>query len=119
MPPSLPPFPAGPVRDALGLVRLLWLVERDGVDVDRMKTLTEAGRLLRLGLKMSLMRHESLGYRASLPRAIDGVNLLASLEWPADLAEVVRTAGDRVRAAAAEKREDERDARRKAADARR
>lgn len=113
MPPALPPFPAGPVRDALGLVRLLWLVERDGVDLDRTTTLTEAGKLLRMALEMSRLRQESLGYKASLPRAIDGVNLLASLEWPADVAEVVRAAGDRVRAAAG-KREEERDAKRAA-----
>ncbi len=113
MPPPLPPFPAGPVRDALGLVRLLWLVERDGEDLDRTKTLTEAGKLLSAALKMSLLRPESLGYKASVPRALDGVALLPSLQWPADVAEVVRKAGERVRTSTG-MRQDERDAKRAA-----
>jgi len=113
VPPPLRSFPAGPVRDALGLVRLLWLVERDGEDLDRTKTLTEAGKLLSAALEMSLLRPESLGYKASLPRALDGVDLLVSLQWPADVAEVVRKAGERVRAATG-KREEERDAKRAA-----
>jgi hypothetical protein len=33
---------------------------------------------------MSRLLHEFFGHKASLPRAIDGVTLLASLEWPAD-----------------------------------
>ena len=89
-------FPAGPVRDALGLVRLLWAVERDGVDIDRTKTLTEAGELLVLSLQLSRSSVDSLGHRAAGPRALDAIAKLTSIEWSADVAEVVRMACGRV-----------------------
>ena len=106
------PFPAGPVRDALGLVRLLWAVERDGVDLDRMKTLTEAGELLVLALQLSRSSVDSLGHRAAGPRALDGIARLASIQWSSDVTEVVRVACGRVTGERATG-EDARDAKRR------
>lgn len=118
MPPLPRPFPAGGVRDALGFVRLLWIVERAGVDLDRLKALTEIGETLVQCLKLGRLRPESLGYKGALNRSADAMDRLAAPARSADVAEVVR--GARCRVVGAEtKREDERDARRKAADARR
>jgi hypothetical protein len=58
-----------------------------GIDLDRTTALTEAGTLLVVALEMSLLRHDSLGYKAALPLAIDAVDSLAAMTWPADLAE--------------------------------
>ena len=111
------PFPAGPVRDALGLVRLLWAVERDGIDIDRTRTLTEAGELLLLSLHLSRSSVDSLGHRAAGPRALDAIAKLSSIPWPADVAEVVRMACGRVTGETS-KREDKRDAKRRSVAAR-
>jgi hypothetical protein len=106
------PFPAGPVRDALGLVRLLWAVERDGVDLDRIRALTEAGELFVVALELSRAGVGSIGHRAAVPRAMDAVDRLAAIEWSADMAEVVRMACSRVSGETV-KQEDARDAKRR------
>ena len=112
MPRPVRPFPAGPVRDALGLVRALWLVERDGVDLDRIKALTEAGELLGVALRLSRSSVDSLGHRAAVPRAMDAIDRLMAIPWSADVAEVVRAACGRV-SGDKPKQEDARDAKRR------
>jgi len=114
---SVRPFPAGPVRDALGLVRLLWAVERDGVDLDRIKALTEAGELLVVALQLSRASVDSIGHRAAIPRAMDAIDRLAAIPWSADVAEVVRMACSRVSGETL-KRDDARDAKRRSTAAR-
>ncbi len=112
MPRSVRPFPAGPVRDALGLVRTLWLVERDGVDLNRIKALTEAGELLVVALRLSRSSVDSLGHRAAVPRAMDAMDKLRGIAWSADVAEVVRVACGRV-SGEKPRQEDARDAKRR------
>ena len=117
MPRTVRPFPAGPVRDALGLVRLLWAVERDGLDLDRINALTEAGELLVVALQLSRSSVDSLGHRAAVPRAMDAIDKLAAIRWSGEVAEVVRVACARV-SGERPKREEPRDVKREARAAR-
>jgi hypothetical protein len=113
-----PPFRPRPVRDALGLVRLLWAVEREGTDLDRTKLLTEVGKTLGECLEMGARYlPESLAYRAAVSRSAEAMDKLAAVPWSADLAEVVRRAKDRVHGVKL-RAEDERDAKRRAVAAR-
>lgn len=108
-----PPFRPAAVRDALGLVRLLFVVEREGTDFDRATLLAEVGKILGECLEMGYLSPESLGYRAAVSRSAEAMDRLAAAAWPADVAEVVRRARDRVRGVQA-RREDERDGKRRA-----
>ena len=92
-----PSFHAHHVRDALGLVRLLFAVEREGEDITRNTQLTEIGRTLAECLSLAQRAPETLGYRAAVTRSQEAVDKLAAMEWPADVAEVVRVAVSRVR----------------------
>lgn len=92
-----PDFHPGAVRDALGLVRVLWLVEREDTDLDRTAQLTEIGRTLRECLALAQRSPETLGYRAAVSRSADAVDKLAVMVWPAEIAELVRVARVRVK----------------------
>jgi hypothetical protein len=84
------------VRDALGLVRLLFAVEREGIDIDRTTLLAEVGTTLGQCLEMGHLRPESLGYRAAVDRSAAAMERLVAVTWSADVAELVRHARDRV-----------------------
>jgi hypothetical protein len=90
------PFPGVAVRDALGLVRLLWVLESTGTDLDRMKALTEIGETLRDTLRQGRLDPECIGYSAGIRRAEHAVDRLVRLGWSADRADLVRLAADRV-----------------------
>ena len=85
------------MRDALGLIRLLFSVEREGTDITRAAQLTEIGMTLRDCLGLAMRAPETLGYRAAVTRSRETVDRLAAMDWPADVAEVVRVAQARVR----------------------
>ena len=97
------PRPLGPsfhghaVRDALGLVRLLFSIEREGTDITRAAHLTEIGTTFRDCLGLARRDPETLGYRAAVSRAHDAADRLAAMDWPAHVAEVVRVAQARVK----------------------
>lgn len=91
------PLPVGAVRDALGLVRLLWIGERDGVDLGRVSELTWIGETLRAALDHAGAKPGSRNAVLALARSAEAVERLAALEWSAEVAELVRAAGDRVR----------------------
>ncbi len=121
----MPPLPSlsfhhAAVRDALGLVRLLFALEREGTDVTRTATLTNVGTTLadclRLGTNMR-DRPDTVGYRAAMHRSWDAVDKLAAMEWPAHLAELVRHAQSRVKGTQPAK-ETDRDVKRRALAAR-
>ena len=92
-----PGFHAHQVRDALGLVRLLFAIEREGTDITRAADLTDIGRTLGECLGLAQRSPETLGYRAAVHRSCDAVNKLAAMDWPAEIAEVVRVAQVRVK----------------------
>jgi hypothetical protein len=96
------------VRDALGLVRFLFAVERDGTDLDRSAALVAIGEELVLTLKLGRGQPDSLAYRAAVSHAVQAMDKLASMKWEGDVLEMVRVAQWRVRGAAP-RREDERD----------
>lgn len=108
-----PSFHAGAVRDALGLVRVLFALERDGTDMTRTAQLVEIGKTLAECLGLAMRDPETLGYRAAVTRSCDAVDKLAAMEWPADVAEVRRLARDRVKGVEL-KKADARDVKRKA-----
>jgi Zn ribbon nucleic-acid-binding protein len=94
------------VDDALGPVRLLFAIEREGTDLDRMKLLTEVGKTLVECLEVGHHhrdRPETLGYRAAVNRSADAVDKLAAMAWPAHVGEFVRVAQSRVKGAEARK----------------
>lgn len=97
MPPPPRHFPASAVRDALGLTRILWIVENDGVDLDRMREITEAGEMLVRALDLGRCRPESLGYRAALHWSETAMDKLTALEWSPDHRALVSRASYRVR----------------------
>lgn len=113
-----PSFHPAAVRDALGLVRLLFAVEREGTDLDRAALLTEIGTTLGQCLEMGRLRPETLGYRAAVSRSAEAMDRLVTLTWPADVAELVRRARDRV-CGVQRRADDEREEKRKAAMVRR
>jgi hypothetical protein len=115
------PRPLGPVfhpaatRDALGVMRLLFALERDGIDITRPAELTDIGQTLGQCLKMGIDmadRQETLGYRAAVSRSAEAMDKLLAMGWPAEVAEVVRVAQGRVMGEQP-RREDERDHKRK------
>jgi hypothetical protein len=96
---SPPPFPSGAIRDALGLVRLLWLAERDGLDSEailRSVELTEIGEALRQSLKGAAAPPDSREYAVALARSSAAVRRLLALGWSPHVAELVKRAADRV-----------------------
>lgn len=105
------------MRDALGLVRLLWAVEREGTDLDRATLLTEVGKTLGECLGMGHLSPESLGDRAAVSRSAEAIDRLATATWSADVAELVRMAQAQVKGAQL-KKDGERDLKRKAVAAR-
>lgn len=116
-----PVFHPGPVRDALGLVRLLFALEREGIDITRVAAVTEIGTTLGQCLKLGIDasdRQETLGYRAAVSRSADAMDQLVAMGWPADVGEVVRVAQGRVKGGRG-KVEGERDHKRKAREGRR
>ena len=95
-----PAFRPAAARDALGLVHLLFALERDGIDVTRAADLVEIGRTLAECLKMGIDmadRQETLGYRAAVGRGADAADKLAAMKWSAKIAELVRAAQARVK----------------------
>lgn len=112
-----PTFRVHAVRDALGLVRLLFAVERDGIDFDRLAALVDLGNELVLVLDLGRCGRDSLGYRAGVNRAIDVMSKLVAMTWPSEVAALVQVARARV-VGTRPRREDERDAKRKAVAAR-
>lgn len=78
-----PAFHAAQVRDALGLVRTLFAVEREGTDITRTAQLTEIGRTLAECLMLTHGRApDTLGYRAAVHRSREAVDALATLLAP-------------------------------------
>lgn len=104
----MPALPRRAIRDALGLVRLLWSVAVDHADQRRVAALTEAGRLLREALELG-ERDPVEAHRL----ACEGVDVLLAVGREGDLGEVVRAARERV-AVGRPKVADERDAKRAA-----
>jgi hypothetical protein len=120
-----PVFRPGPVRDALGLIRLLWAVESASgggtgegdfdAHLRQMNLLTETGRTLVECLGMGHHhrdRPETLGYRAAVNRSEEAMVKLAEAPWGDVAGHLVRLARDRVCGAVAAK-ETDRDAKRK------
>ena len=103
MRPLGPAFHPHAVRDALGLVRLLFAVEREGIDITRTAQLTEIGRTLGECLELAQRDPETLGYRAAVHRSREAVDQLAAMAWPAEIAEVVRVAQSRLKGVEARK----------------
>ena len=104
MRPLGPAFHPHAVRDALGLVRLLFAVEREGIDITRAAQLTEIGTTLGECLELARGREsETLGYRAAVHRSREAVDQLAAMAWPAEIAEVVRVAQSRLKGVEARK----------------
>lgn len=94
-------------------MRLLWKVENDGADLDRMKALTDAGEMLVRALDLGKCRRDSLGYRAARDWSERAMDLLTGLEWPPEYGALVGLASRRVRGEKP-KADDARDAKRKA-----
>jgi hypothetical protein len=91
--PSGPAFNAAAVRDALGLVRLLWAVEKErsfGPDEDaldahlqRMNLLTETGKTLARCLDLGRRGPDTVGGRAALWQSTEAMDaLVAALPDP-------------------------------------
>lgn len=97
MHPTIRTFPAGATRDSLGLVRLLWKVENDGIDLDRVEAITQAGEWLALAIKLGRCAPDSLGYRAFMGWAERAMDLLTGLEWSPEYGALVNLASRRVR----------------------
>jgi hypothetical protein len=70
------PFPAEALRDALGLVRLLYAARKLEGDVPADDPLVAIGRDLRTALSFANCEEGSLGYRAAMER---GARALARL----------------------------------------
>lgn len=121
-----PVFRPGPVRDALGLVRLLWALDRESGGaseadfndhLQRMNLLTAVGKTLSECLAMGQLSPETLGYRAAVSRSMDAMEKLAGAPWDDLTGPLVRLARDRVCGALPVKKT-EREARRQASAAR-
>jgi hypothetical protein len=91
-PPLGPTFRVRAVRDALGLVRLLFAVERDGEDLDRPAALVDLGKELVLALTLGRCGRDSLGYRAGVNRSVEVMDGLAAMTWSSEVAALVRVA---------------------------
>lgn len=97
-----PVFNAGAVRDALGLVRLLWLDEQDGetgpgedsldAHLRRMNVLTEVGKSLRRCLELGRGSPDTIGHRAAIHGSTEAMDALLAA-FPIEL---VRLAHKRV-----------------------
>jgi hypothetical protein len=103
-----PSFRVHAVRDAIALTRFLFVVERDGTDLDRPAALVAIGEELVLSLKMGRGQPDSLSYRTAVSHAARAMDKLASMKWDGEVLEMVRVAQRRVRGAAP-RREDARD----------
>lgn len=95
-----PVFNAGAVRDALGLVRLLWLGEHGDAfspeDEDaladhlyRINLLTEVGKTLRRCLELGRSNPESVGGRAAIHGSAEAMDALAAA-FPIELVDLAR-----------------------------
>ena len=84
------------MRDALGLVRLLWRLDADGIDFGRQADLAEIGKTLGETLTLGRGRPDTVGYRAAIVRADEAMDRLVGLGWSGDAAELVRLARARV-----------------------
>ncbi len=91
-----PTFRIRAVRDAFGLVRLLFMMECDGTDLDRPAALVDIGQELVLALDLGRCGRDSLGYGAGVNRAVNVMDKLAAMTWPSEVAALVRVAYARV-----------------------
>lgn len=92
----LRPFPARAVRDALGLVRLLYLDALEGTDLDRQHALIGIGEALAEVLRRGQREPASFGRRASFERCAEAMHQLEALGWTGGVAELVQAARARV-----------------------
>ncbi|MFO0756985.1 MAG: hypothetical protein U0359_10855 [Byssovorax sp.] len=92
----LRPFPRRAARDALGLVRLLWIDAHQLPDPERSTALTTIGETLADALRMGALDPDSLGYRAATTRAVEAMDALLALGWPGNIAELIRQARARI-----------------------
>ena len=99
------------------LVRLPFMIVRDGTDLGRPAALVDIGQEVVLALDLARCGRDLLGYGAGVNRAVDVLDKLAAMTWPSEVAALVRVAHARV-VVNRPRREDERDAKRKAVAAR-
>jgi hypothetical protein len=90
------PFPGHAVRDALALVRLLYIVANDGLDLDRTMALVDIGKGLSEALRMGRMDPRSLGYKAATRNASVELGKLHALGWSVEVSSLIRIAQVRV-----------------------
>ena len=105
-------FAAGPTRDALGLVRLLWTIENDSLDFDRINAITDAGEMLVRALQLGRSPGDSNDHRAALEWSARAVDKLTALGWSPEYGELVQRASYRVRGETP-RGEDDRDVKRR------
>jgi hypothetical protein len=89
-----PALPLPAVRDALGLVRLLYVAEKDDA---RQREIASAGESLSVALRMAQLEDaDCLGYKAAPRNAAKAFAALLALVWAPELEAVIRAASGRV-----------------------
>jgi hypothetical protein len=86
------PLPA--VRDALGLVRLLYIAEKDDA---RQRAIAAAGESLSTALRLAQLEDpECLGYKAAPGNAVKGFAALLGMGWVPEVLALLHAAQGRV-----------------------
>jgi hypothetical protein len=89
-----PALPLPAVRDAIGLVRLLYLAEADEA---RQRDIAAAGESLSTALRMAQLEDpECLGYKAAPGNAAKGFAALLAMRWTPEVDALIRAAQRRV-----------------------
>jgi hypothetical protein len=81
-----------PIRDALGLVRVLFLAARDEGHHGRIVATTEAGKALRQALAFSRLEPSTLGARSIPSHVARAFAALERAPWPPEVLLLVRIA---------------------------
>jgi hypothetical protein len=86
-----PALPFAPLRDAIGLVRLLYVAEKDE---GRQRAIAAAGEHLSTAIRLAQLEgSECLGYKAALGNAAKGfAGLLAMVEWVPEVRALIEAA---------------------------
>jgi hypothetical protein len=89
-----PALPLPAVRDAIGLVRLLYVAE---ANEGRQRQIAGAGESLSTALRMAQLEDpDCLGYKAAPGNAAKGFAALLAMTWPPDVEALIRAAQGRV-----------------------
>jgi hypothetical protein len=89
-----PALPLNALRDAIGLVRLLYVAETDGA---RQRQIAGAGESLSTALRLSQLEDpDCLGYKAAPGNAGKGFAELLAMTWAPEVEALIRAAQGRV-----------------------